>query len=567
MTSQRKGALERSTLTGGGTTGGPAGPATELALTILYHPDLDRVGERARLPAPSAGGLALSRAEPAFAPPGQPEGAPLDDDHLSRKPIHLLATPDGGAALTLGASSTSVMVRGKRVQGSARFSPAQVRRGVVLELGSRIVLLLHPVTAREGTLGGAPDKPGEIAGESDGIRQVLWEIRSVADLDLPILIRGETGSGKELVARALHQVSPRRDRPFVAVNLGAIQPTLAISELFGAERGAHSAAARRQPGYVEQARGGTLFLDEIGEAPIELQVALLRFLETGEVQTLGAQVRKMDVRILAATDADLEAKVAAGAFRAPLLQRLSSYEISIPPLRVRRDDIGRLLVRFLREELDRIGEPHRLLPPAPEDKLWLPTSLVARLAEHDWPGNIRQLRNVVRQLVISGRGRDRVELTPAVERVLAERASSGRAAPGGDAEPLEASDPPEATDLPPHPAPSAPLPPDPAAPADPAAEPRAAGRAPAEVSEDELAAVLRANRWNVTAAAKQLGVRRPSLYMLMKRYEPPRSAGAPAPEEIIRCYRECDGDVERTAERLGISAWSMAQWARKLGLE
>ncbi|XXX78720.1 sigma 54-interacting transcriptional regulator [Sorangium sp. So ce134] len=565
MTSERKPALERSTLTGGSLSTEVAGPAARLALTILHHPHMERVGDRALLPELAAGALAtVSRAEPTFAPPGQAQGAPLGDPHLSRKPIRLLSIRDGGVQLDPGESSTAVVVRGKRLLGAACFSAAQIRRGVIVELGHRILLLLHTVNALQGTLG-VPDEPREIAGESDGIRQVLWEIRSVADLALPVLIRGETGSGKELVARALHQASPRRDHPFVAVNLGAIAPSLAISELFGAERGAHSAATRRQPGYVEQARGGTLFLDEIGEAPVELQVALLRFIETGEVQTLGAQVRKVDVRILAATDADLEAKVAAGTFRAPLLNRLSACEISIPPLRARRDDIGRLFARFLREELERVGEPHRMRAPAPEDEPWLPAPLIARLAEHDWPGNIRQLRNVVRQLVVGSRGRSRLELTPAVERLLAEPApSEGPTLRSDDELSLE---PQEATDPPPASAPAAPLPSKPAASSERAAEPRAPRRAPAEVSEDELTAALRANRWNVSAAAKHLGIPRPSIYMLMKRYESSRGAVATAPEEILRCYRECGGDLGRMADRLGIAEWSLAQRVRKLGLE
>ncbi|HRI66149.1 MAG TPA: sigma-54 factor interaction domain-containing protein, partial [Polyangium sp.] len=166
------------------------------------------------------------------------------------------------------------------------------------------------------------------------LKRVLSDIHNVADLELPVLLRGETGSGKELVAHAIHKASPRRDKPFVAVNLGAIVPSLAVAELFGAEKGAFTGSIKRQVGYFEQAHGGTLFLDEIGEAPVELQVALLRALETGEIQTVGAmQGRKVDVRVIAATDADLEDKVDMGAFRAPLLNRLAAFELWIAPLR------------------------------------------------------------------------------------------------------------------------------------------------------------------------------------------------------------------------------------------
>ncbi|WP_437729553.1 sigma 54-interacting transcriptional regulator [Sorangium sp. So ce861] len=395
------------------------------------------------------------------------------------------------------------------------------------------------------------------------MRRLLWEIRSVADIELPVLIRGENGSGKELVARAIHQASPRRGRPFVAVNLGAIAPTLAGAELFGTEAASFS-GARHRKGYFEQAHSGTLFLDEIGDAPIELQVALLRVLETGEVQRTGAQVRKVDVRVIAATDADLEAKVATGMFRAPLLNRLSAYEISVPPLRARRDDVGRLLIRFLREELDRIGEAHRLVPPAPEDKPWLPASLVARLAEYDWPGNIRQLRNVVRQLVIGSRGRERLEVTPAVERLLAEPASAGTELPEDDspARPsaLSPTRPAPAT-LPP---PSGQIAPAPASAAD--AAPHATRRSPAEITEDELAEALRASRWNRAAAAKRLGITRPSIYVLIERYPRFRTARELTTEEITGCHRECDGDLGRMVERLEVSEEALASRVRDLGL-
>ncbi|WP_433928236.1 sigma 54-interacting transcriptional regulator [Sorangium cellulosum] len=535
-------------------------------LTILYHPCLDRIGDRALLPELDSGGAApLSRVEPAFAPPGSPGGEPLADEHLSRKPLRLLPAVDGGVRLDLGDSSTAVVVHGRRLQSAAHFSAAQLRRGVVLELGHRVVLLLHASASQQELITGTcvPGEERELIGDSDGLRQLLWEVRSVADIELPVLIRGETGSGKELVARAIHQAGPRRERPFVAINFSAIAPTLASAELFGTERASFSGAMQRK-GYFEQAHGGTLFLDEIGDAPLDLQVALLRVLETGEVQRTGAQVRKVDVRVIAATDADLEAKVATGMFRAPLLNRLSAYEISVPPLRERRDDIGRLLVRFLREELERVGEMHRLAPPTPEDKPWLPASLVARLAEYDWPYNIRQLRNIVRQLVIGSRGRDRLELTPAVERLLAEAAGAGAELPEDDSS-ARHSAPSSKT-----PAPATPRPPlgqvasAPASAAD--AAPHSTRRSPADVTEDELAEALHASRWNLAGAAKRLGITRPSIYVLIDRYPRFRTARDLTLEEIARCHRECDGDLGRMVERLEVSEEALARRVRDLGL-
>jgi DNA-binding NtrC family response regulator len=535
-------------------------------LTILYHPCLDRIGDRALLPELDAGGAApLSRVEPAFAPPGRSGGEPLADEHLSRKPLRLLPAVDGGVRLELGDSSTVVVVHGKRLQSDAHFSAAQLRRGVVLELGHRVVLLLHASASRQDLITGTsvPGEERELIGDSDGLRQLLWEVRSVADIELPVLIRGETGSGKELVAHAIHQAGPRRGRPFVAINFSAIAPTLASAELFGTERASFSGAVQRK-GYFEQAHGGTLFLDEIGDAPLDLQIALLRVLETGEVQRTGAQVRKVDARVIAATDADLEAKVASGMFRAPLLNRLSAYELSVPPLRERRDDIGRLLIRFFREELDRVGEMHRLAPPAPEDKPWLPASLVARLAEYDWPGNIRQLRNVVRQLVIGSRGRDRLEVTPAVERLLAAPSSAGAELPEDDSPARHA-----ARSLT-RPEPAAPAPPSGQIASAPASATHAAShptrRSTADITEDELADALHASRWNRAEAAKRLGITRPSIYVLIDRYPRFRAAQDLTLEELTRCHRECEGDLGRMVERLEVSEEALARRVRDLGL-
>ncbi|WP_433931668.1 sigma 54-interacting transcriptional regulator [Sorangium cellulosum] len=554
------------------------------ALTVLYHPRLERIGDRAVLSRlVEDGEVLLSREAPDFAPPGGAPGAPLGDEHLSRRPLRLSPGPGGGLRLDLGDSSTTVSLQGERLSGARSFSAAELQQGVVLELGRRVVLLLHLVASLQRVLGPSTGadagEPREITGESDGVRRMLWEIRSVADLELPVLLRGETGSGKELVARALHRSSRRRDRPFVAVNLGAISPSLAVAELFGAERGAFTGSVKRQPGYFEQARGGTLFLDEIGEAPVELQVALLRALETGEVQPVGAQeIRKADVRVVAATDADLEAKVSSGAFRAPLLNRLSAYEIWIPPLRERRDDFGRLFARFLREELAEVGEEQRLAPPAGGGRAWLPASVVARLAAYDWPGNVRQLRNVVRQLVVGNRGRDRAEVTPAVERLLSRAAAplspppspAGAGAPppppAAAGAPVLLGAPPPHAAAPPVEAPAEPSPPPLLEERPATAAARSGRRRPADVTEQELGDALRASRFDLAAAAERLGVSRASMYLLIERHPRFRTAGDLTPEEIARSHGECGGDVARMAERLEVSERALLRRVRELGL-
>jgi DNA-binding NtrC family response regulator len=557
MPTGRKTGFSKTTLVGAGTASTSGEDADALSLTILYHPQLDRVGDRIVLDglAPERP-FAISRTEPAFARPGASGGEPLGDEHLSRKPIHLVLCEDGGARIDIAESSTAVSLRGARLAGSRKITAEEIARGVVLELGHRVVLLIHRVTALDHVLD--PNEIGgdhELVGESHGLRHVLWDIHSVASFDWPVLLRGETGSGKELVARAIHRASPRRDKPFVPINLGAIAPSLAISELFGAEKGAFTGAIKRQ-GYFEQAHGGTLFLDEIGEAPVDLQVALLRVLETGEIQTVGSQqIRKTNVRVVAATDADLEAKVAAGSFRAPLHNRLAAYEIWIPPLRQRRDDIGRLLVRFLREELTEIGEAELLSPPSGDAKPWLTAALVARLADYDWPGNVRQLRNVVRQIVIGNRGRKRAEITPAIERLLVRAPETPSRVEKEPQEPPKNLEP-----DPPTPAAAAPI--DELAPA-----PRRAGkRKPADITEAELREAMRICRWDLAATAERLGASRASMYMLIERYPGFRTAGDLTEQEIKQCHRELGGDLARMAEQLEVSERALGRRVRELGL-
>jgi two-component system nitrogen regulation response regulator GlnG len=521
------------------------GAGAQLALTIVFHPDVARVGERALLGPHRAGTEAhVARNQPAFLPGAADPpraAAPLDDPHLSRTPLTLGVEADGSVTLDATKTSTSVVARGRAVT-AATFSAEEVRRGVVLLLAGSVVLLLHRAASSAWALRG---EDLGLFGESDGLRAVLAEVRSVADLARPVLLRGESGSGKELVARAIHRTSPRRAAPFVAVNLGAVPAAIAAAELFGSERGAFTGAVRRR-GYFEQAEGGTLFLDEIGEAPVELQAALLRALQDNEIQPVGGErTRKVDVRVIAATDADLEARIADGSFRAPLHSRLAAYQIWIPPLRERRDDIGRLLHRFFREELAEIGEEAKLSAPA-GDKPWLPASLVARLAEHPWPGNVRQLRNVVRHLVIGSRSQGSVVMTPGAERLL-----EGVAADPAPSRPASSQPPPD--DEPPRPASARPAP------------TSAQRRKAAEISRDEVLAALRKHRFEIAAAAKELGIPRPTLDLAMSRLGV-RKAGDLSVEEIEAAFHAHGGDLAKMADELQVSERAVQRRVRELHL-
>ncbi|RDY65468.1 nitrogen regulation protein NR(I) [Lysobacter soli] len=224
-----------------------------------------------------------------------------------------------------------------------------------------------------------------LIGEAPAMRTLFRAIGRLAQAPLSVLITGETGTGKELVARALHRESPRAQAPFVALNTAAIPAELLESELFGHEAGAFTGAQRRHVGRFEQAHGGTLFLDEIGDMPLPLQTRLLRVLAEGEFFRVGGrELIRVDVRVIAATHQDLEALVDAGRFRADLLHRLDVVRLRLPALRERREDVPRLAERFLRAAATRFDAPAKRLAPA----------AIERLVAYDWPGNVRQLENL-----------------------------------------------------------------------------------------------------------------------------------------------------------------------------
>jgi formate hydrogenlyase transcriptional activator len=236
---------------------------------------------------------------------------------------------------------------------------------------------------------------GEIVGRSPALSQVLSLVETVAPTPSTVLILGETGTGKELVARAIHDRSPRRDRPLVKVNCSAISAGLVESELFGHVRGAFTGAVGVRTGRFEVADGGTLFLDEIGELPLDTQVKLLRVLQEREIEPVGSsETRKVDVRVIAATNRDLEQEVAAGRFRADLFFRLNVVPIVMPPLRERTADVGLLAHYFVDRFARDLGKDVRGIAP----------DAIARLEQYAWPGNVRELSNVIERAVVLTRG-------------------------------------------------------------------------------------------------------------------------------------------------------------------
>jgi transcriptional regulator with GAF, ATPase, and Fis domain len=302
------------------------------------------------------------------------------------------------------------------VQAALFIKNARLVRQLTAEarsLGKRVELLESDPRLR-------PDLSW-IQGESPTMRRLASQVESAAATDATVLLLGESGTGKSLVARILHRLSARRSGPFVEINSGAIPPGLIESELFGHARGAFTGAARERAGLFEEARSGTVLLDEVGELPLELQVKLLAVLEHHRVRRVGEnRDRAVDVRVIAATNADLAAAVRNGRFREDLFYRLNVISLTVPPLRQRREDILPLARRFLEELARETNRRMRGFSPATEEAL----------LKHAWPGNVRELRNVVERslLLKSSGGRiEREDLPPLGGPVRGEAAA---AAPG-----------------------------------------------------------------------------------------------------------------------------------------
>jgi DNA-binding NtrC family response regulator len=308
---------------------------------------------------------------------GRDEGCTvvIPDRHVSAVHAELTATERGVRIRDLGSRNGTWV-------GDLSVNDAYLTATTKLAFGA--VDARFEVTAPEQLRIESPDRFGELYGASFGMRQLFAQLAKVAPTELTVLVEGETGTGKELVAKAIHDASPRRKEPFVIVDCGAIAPTLAESLLFGHERGAFTGAhAKRESPFVE-AKGGTVFLDELGELPIDVQPKLLRALAERRVQSVGGSgYRSFDARIVAATRRDLLSMVADGSFRSDLYFRLAQMRVSLPSLRARTDDIPGLVAHLLSAAgaSDAIKRVSR--------------ETMARLMRHDWPGNVRELRNAV----------------------------------------------------------------------------------------------------------------------------------------------------------------------------
>jgi two-component system NtrC family response regulator len=330
----------------------------------------------------------------------------------------------------------------------------------------------------------------KIIGSSNPLLQVLDSAAAVAHTDATVLILGETGTGKELLAKAIHINSPRRHRPFVIISCGSIPKELLESELFGHIKGAFTGAMAHKKGKVEIADGGTVFLDEIGEMPIDLQVRVLRLVQEHEIEKVGAtSLQKVNVRIIAATHRNLQNRVAEGQFREDLYYRLAVVPLTLPPLRDRREDIPALVADFFERSKRKYGKPN----------LSLPAHLIPYFVNYRWPGNIRELENLLERIVLLSRF-DEVTASDLPENLF-DRSSLGEPA----RIPVETE-----------------------------------GLSLEAVERELIVQALRKSNWNQTQAARHLDISRKTLMYRIAKYGIEKAVSPSTPIPIKRKEAECD---------------------------
>ncbi len=473
-----------------------------LAVTIVWHPDQTRIGEQF-IGGAEGNVIELNRYAPLFMHPGA-EGLPLGHGGISRQPLRLARDAGNHVVMTLPASAMVVELNGRAVKDTVRFSMAQISQGQVLTLGRAVVLCLHWMD-RLPKHNPVPGLIG-VSGASIGVRD---QIRMVAPASLPILLLGETGTGKEIAARAIHALGARAAAPLVTVNMAALNEALAPAELFGAAEGGQAT----RDGVFAQADQATLFLDEIGNAPAAVQPMLLRVLEGGDYRPVGAaQDQRSSARLIAASDQDLESV----AFNQALLRRLEGFVIQMPPLRTRREDTGVLLVHLMAQQGAAVD-----LPPA----------LVAELAAHDWPGNVRQLSHALqRALLMLNEG-----VVPTLEQ-LVRTPRLQEEPPAAPQQPLQRQ----------------------------REEQTATRRKPSALSDADVLAAMATHEWNILAAAAALGISRPSLYKLLEDHPDIRRPETIPENDIARAMEMCAGDVERCAALLKTPAEALRRRWRRL---
>jgi two-component system nitrogen regulation response regulator GlnG len=481
-----------------------------LGITILWHPELARVGEQCMGPG-FGGQIELSRFAPLFGPPGGAFGA-LGHRALTRSPLLIRVDPVGSVTLTPPDSRMTVELNGAPLSAPATLGRERLDQGVVLGLGAQVFVCLHWMRRLPSAAGPSPALAG-VLGVGSAAIALRDAIAQVAGANMPVLLLGETGCGKDVAARAIHQLGARSARPFVAVNMATLNESLAAADLFGAVKGAYTGAQTARRGWFEEAGDGTLFLDEIGDTPGSVQAMLLRVLENGQYRPLGAAADAVSrARLVAATDQDLDS----GGFNQALRRRMEAFVIRVPALRERREDIGVLARHFLRAYGQAGDCP-------------LPTELVSRICNDAWPGNIRQLSHAMRRIALDLH----CERTPTLDETRSARqAATPAAATGARHEDI----------------------------------PRRARRKPADVTPQELVAAMEQGHWQIRSAALHLGISRPSVYKLLQAHPQIRLPAQIPADEIRAALGACGGDVTHCASRLMTPAEALRRHVTTLGL-
>lgn len=503
-------------------------------LTLVFHPDTGRIGESAAVPS-RRGRLpwTLGRTRPQFGSGRNEAGRALADPHVSRRSVEFDYVGDQ-LVLRRVTGSSRVRVAGRELRDQVTLDQEQLLAGVPLLLGHAIVLLLRLVDSGRDEGDSCPDRiDRSLRGRSAYMQDLRRQIARVAATDQDVLIQGETGSGKELVAAAIHAASARARGPLVSVNMAAIPEELAPAALFGSARGAFTGAARDRDGYFQQAQGGSLFLDEIGDTPVAVQPQLLRALQQREVQSVGGRISRADLRVISATDAALDGEGCD--FKAALRHRLAACEIQLRPLREHPEDIGELLLYFL--ESDPAGDAGNSWQPAnargaPQVAAW--AELFYSFVSYHWPGNVRQLANFARQVAMASERE--LTLPDTVAGALAAGAVEEAAAEPG---------------------------PEPGS----AAKARQPLRNMQEVSAAEFERVWQACRFEVAGTARRLAVSRQSVYRRLEESAEYRLAGQVPVAELRRALQEQGGDVAAAALVLRVSLAGLRARLRQLAAE
>ncbi|MEP4485707.1 MAG: sigma 54-interacting transcriptional regulator [Halioglobus sp.] len=516
---------------------------TQLVATIIFHPKPSRWGQYTRVcSAADVSDLhwTLGRVGPLFShsdsdtdidsgssttPSPTSQASMLNDPCISR---HAFSLDDNGAGLRLSVpdGGCRVRVEGRDVAGQCDIDLLSLEHGVSIAVAHTVILLLH---WRELT----PNRGGEetfgsfnLLGCSSYVDQLRRNVMQAAATDCDVLILGESGTGKELVANAVHRGSARSPNPMVAVNMAALTSSLSAAQLFGAAKGAYTGAASSSRGYFQRAQRGTLFLDEVGETPLEIQPQLLRALQEREIQPVGGNIESIDVRILSATDANLDAEECN--FNAALKHRLGALAIELEPLRLHREDVG-VLVRHFFGTVSREMDKHNILTTVAKDSLSLArwSELFLLLLHYNWPGNVRELSNVIRQLVVSST--EDLVVSVSVLQKLRQNTSAGNSA-------VEESGQSTAS----------------------------AAIAMDAISDERFAHALDRNSYEVASVARDLGVSRQSVYRRISLSRDFRLASDVPLNELLGVLEACRGDLEKTADQLRISGKALRGRLRQL---